>query len=54
LKRSEELELIKIKQQEKNCIQSFGAPKLHTNSTERKTKLELPENGKKPIVYGFG
>lgn len=45
LERKEELELIKIKQQQKNCVQSFGASKLNACSTERKTKLELPENG---------
>ncbi|CAH1738313.1 sodium channel modifier 1-like isoform X1 [Aphis gossypii] len=44
LERKEELELIKIKQQQKNCVQSFGASKLNACSTERKTKLELPEN----------
>ncbi|CAI6361964.1 unnamed protein product [Macrosiphum euphorbiae] len=42
LERKEELELIKIKQQQKKCVQSFGASKLYTSSTERKTKLELP------------
>jgi len=45
LERKEELELIKIKQQQRNCVQSFGASKLNACSTERKTKLELPENG---------
>jgi len=45
LERKEELELIKIKQQQKNCVQSFGASKMYTSSTERKTKLELPEDG---------
>ncbi|XP_016658595.1 sodium channel modifier 1 isoform X1 [Acyrthosiphon pisum] len=44
LERKEELELIKIKQQQKKYIQSFGASKLYTSSTERKTKLELPED----------
>lgn len=55
LERKEELELIKIKQQQKNCVQSFGASKLYTHSTERKTKLELPEDGNKliylPIIF---
>ncbi|XP_022174529.1 sodium channel modifier 1-like isoform X2 [Myzus persicae] len=44
LERKEELELIKIKQQQKNCVQSFGASKMYASSTERKTKLELPDN----------
>ncbi|XP_060851107.1 sodium channel modifier 1-like isoform X1 [Rhopalosiphum padi] len=44
LERKEELELIKIKQQQKNCVQSFGSSKFYASSTGRKTKLELPEN----------
>lgn len=51
MERKEELELIKIKQQQKNNVQSFGASKLHTNSKERKKKLELPENGNKIIYF---
>lgn len=53
LERKEELELIKIKQQQKNCVQSFGASKLYTNSTERKTKLELPEDGNKINLFTY-
>jgi len=47
LERKEELELLKIKQEQKNCIKIFGASKLYTSSTERKTKLELPKDGNK-------
>lgn len=44
LERKEELELIKIKKQQKDSIQSFGALKNQASSTERKKKLELSEN----------
>lgn len=47
LERKEELESRKIKQQHKECIQSLGTSKNHIISTERKKKLELPENGNK-------
>lgn len=50
LERKEELELIKIKQQQKKCVQSFGASKLYTSSTERKTKLELPDGNKMNLL----
>lgn len=63
MERKEELELIKIKQQQKNCVQSFGASKMYASSTERKTKLELPDNGNNiylvisflyiPIIFFF-
>lgn len=49
LERKEELELMKIKKQQKESIQLFGAPKSHINSTGRKKKLELSENG----IYVF-
>jgi hypothetical protein len=45
LQRKEELELMKIKQQQKQNIQSFGAIKNLVGPTERKKKLEFPENG---------
>lgn len=41
---------MKIKQQKKQHIQSFGAIKNYVGSTERKKKLELPENGAK-LIY---
>ncbi|XP_025417536.1 sodium channel modifier 1-like isoform X2 [Sipha flava] len=44
LQRKEELELMKIKQQQKQNIQSFGAIKNLVGPTERKKKLEFPEN----------
>lgn len=47
LERKEELELIKINQQQQNCIKIFGVSKHYTSSTERKTKLELPKDGNK-------
>lgn len=49
LQRKEELELMKIKQQQKQLVQSFGAIKNHVGPTERKKKLEFPENGTKQI-----
>jgi len=45
LERKEELELMKIKKQQKESVLSFGALKSHVNSTERKKKLELPGIG---------
>lgn len=45
MERKEELELMKIKKQQKESVLSFGASKSHVNSTERKKKLELPGNG---------
>jgi len=47
LERKEELELMKIKKQSKECIQSFGALKTHVSSTERKKKLELQDDDSK-------
>lgn len=51
LERKEELELIKIKKQQKESIQSFGALKNQVGLNERKKNLELPENGILIIVY---
>jgi len=44
LERKEELESRKIKQEHKEYIQSFGASTIHSSSTERKKKIELPVN----------
>lgn len=41
---------MKTKQQQKQCIKSFGAIINHVGSTERKFKLELPVNGIK-LIY---
>lgn len=55
MERKEELESMNIKQQHKNYIQSLGTSTSYISSTERKPKLELPQNGNKInlIVLSF-
>lgn len=36
-----------IKQQHKEYVQSLGSSTSHISSTERKKKLEIPQNGSK-------
>ncbi|VVC39303.1 Sodium channel modifier 1, zinc-finger,Sodium channel modifier 1, acidic C-terminal domain [Cinara cedri] len=44
LERKEELEIMKIKKQHREYIQSFGDQKTKFRSTERKKKLEITDN----------
>lgn len=51
LERKEELELMKIKKQQKDSIRSFGPPKNHVSLTEPKKKLELLDQGISVFTY---
>lgn len=51
LKRKEELELMKIKKQQKEYTQSFGDAKTKFSYTERKRKLEITKNSNIQLFF---